>query len=53
MRLIYLWQVRDVAFFDAPVIDAEMYDKRAMDMLTIGVAEKAFYRRRCTAVSSR
>jgi len=42
-RLIYLWQAGDSVFFDAPVIDAQMYDKRAIDMLTTGVAERAFY----------
>jgi tetratricopeptide (TPR) repeat protein len=43
VRLIYLMHSRHVPFFDAPIIDAEMYDQRAMDMLTTGVAERTFY----------
>lgn len=42
VRLLYLWQARQVPFFDVPIIDAYMHDNRAMEMLAGGVKEEAF-----------
>ena len=43
VRLIYVWQIRSMVFFDAPIIDAEMYDLNAMNLLQSVVGQKAFY----------
>ena len=43
VRLIYVWQISSMPFFDAPIIDAEMYDRSAMNLLQSVVAKKPFY----------
>jgi len=43
VRLIYLWQIKSIPFFEAPIIDAGMYDKSAMQILGSTVTKKAFY----------
>jgi len=43
VRLAYLAYLVDIPFFDAPVIDAEMYDDRAINILGGTLPEKIFY----------
>ena len=43
VRLIYLWQIKSIPLFEAPIIDASMYDKSAMQILGSVTAKKAFY----------
>jgi tetratricopeptide (TPR) repeat protein len=43
VRLIYLWQISSMPLFEAPIIDAEMYDLSAMKILQSAVEEKPFY----------
>ena len=43
VRLIYLWQIKSLPLFDAPIIDAEMYDQSAMNILHSVSENKAFY----------
>ena len=43
VRLIYLWQIKSIPLFEAPIIDAAMYDKSAMQILGSATAKKAFY----------
>lgn len=43
VRLIYIWQIRSMPFFDAPIIDAEMYDRSAMNLIQSVVEQKPFY----------
>jgi len=43
VRLIYVWQISSMPFFEAPIIDAEMYDLKAMNLLQSVVEQKPFY----------
>ena len=43
VRLLYVWQIRSMVFFNAPIIDAEMYDRSAMNLLQSVVEHKPFY----------
>ena len=43
VRLIYVWQISSMPFFEAPIIDAEMYDLSAMKILQSIVEQKPFY----------
>ena len=43
VRLIYVWQIRSMPFFDAPIIDAEMYDLKAIKILQSAAEKKPFY----------
>jgi len=43
VRLMYVWQIRSMPFFDAPIIDAAMYDMKAVNLLQSVVEEKPFY----------
>ena len=43
VRLMYVWQIRSMPFFEAPIIDANMYDQRAMNLLHSVVEQKPFY----------
>jgi tetratricopeptide (TPR) repeat protein len=43
IRLVYVWQIRSMVFFESPIIDAEMYDLSAMNLLKAVVEQKPFY----------
>jgi tetratricopeptide (TPR) repeat protein len=43
VRLMYVWQISSMPFFEAPIIDAEMYDQSAMNLLQSVVEKKPFY----------
>jgi tetratricopeptide (TPR) repeat protein len=43
VRLMYVWQIRSMPFFDAPIIDANMYDQSATDLLQSLVEQRPFY----------
>jgi len=43
VRLIYVWQISSMPFFEAPIIDAEMYDLKAMKILQSAAEKKPFY----------
>ena len=43
VRLIYVWQISSMPFFEAPIIDAKMYDRSAMNLLQSVVEQKPFY----------
>jgi tetratricopeptide (TPR) repeat protein len=43
VRLIYVWQISSMPFFDTPIIDAAMYDRTAMNLLQSVVEQKPFY----------
>lgn len=42
-RLVYIFYFARTPFFDAPLIDAEMYDTRAWNMVGGALPEKIFY----------
>ena len=43
VRLIYVWQISSMPLFEAPIIDAEMYDLSAMKILQSAAEKKPFY----------
>ena len=43
VRLIYLWQIKSIPLFDAPIVDAVMYDQSAMEIVRSTPVTKAFY----------
>ena len=43
VRLIYIWQIKSIPLFDAPIVDAVMYDQSAMKIVRSTPVTKAFY----------
>jgi len=43
VRLIFVWHSRRLPFFFSPIIDAQGYDSRAVELLTTGISERTFY----------
>jgi len=43
VRLIFVWHSRRLPFFFSPIIDAQGYDSRAVELLTTGISDRTFY----------
>ena len=41
-RLVFVWHSRQLPFFFSPLIDAQGYDSRAMELITTGVSRRPF-----------
>ena len=41
-RLVFVWHSRQLPFFFSPIIDAQGYDSRAVELITTGISARPF-----------